>query len=122
MKPFFDFFGESPVGVWLRESQVWFPLFEMLHLAALAVLLGSIVLLNARFFGVGLRRESVAEVAEDGRADDLLREAQHQPALELRQEHHHQQRHEEHAHQRQRVREVHGQRHSSVGGVTSPHP
>ncbi|MFM2125164.1 MAG: hypothetical protein RL328_1615 [Acidobacteriota bacterium] len=65
MKALFDLFGESPVGVWLRESQIWFPLFEMLHLAGLGVLLGSIVLLNGRFFGLGLRRETVAEVAED---------------------------------------------------------
>lgn len=65
MKAFFDFFGDSALGVWMRESQVLFPLFEMTHLLGLAVLLGSIVLLNARFFGIGLRREKVSEAAED---------------------------------------------------------
>ena len=44
---------------------------------------------------------------EDRRADELLRHAEDQPALELRQQHHHEQRHEEDARDGQRVRQVH---------------
>ena len=44
---------------------------------------------------------------ENHRADDLVGDAENLPALELRQQHYHEQRHEEDARYGQRVREVH---------------
>lgn len=49
----------------MRDSQYTFPSFEMLHLLGLGLLLGSVLLFNARFFGFGLKRQTLAEVAED---------------------------------------------------------
>ena len=65
MKAIFDFFGESALGVGIRGSRYAFPVIEMVHLLGLGMLLGSILLLNVRFFGFGLKREKVSEVAED---------------------------------------------------------
>jgi hypothetical protein len=65
LKPFFDFAGESALGAWMRDSQYTFPAFEMVHLLGLGLLLGSVLLLNARFFGLGMKRQSLAEVAAD---------------------------------------------------------
>jgi hypothetical protein len=65
LKAIFDFAGQSALGIWMRESRYNFPIFEMVHLLGLALLLGSIVLLNLRFFGIGLRRLRVSEVAQD---------------------------------------------------------
>ena len=65
MKAIFDFFGESALGVAIRNSRYAFPVVEMAHLLGLGMLLGSILLLNIRFFGFGLKREKVSEVAED---------------------------------------------------------
>ncbi len=44
---------------------------------------------------------------EDGRADELLADAENQPPLELRQQHDHEQRHEEDPGERERVRQIH---------------
>ena len=46
--------------------------------------------------------------AENRGADELLRHAENLPAFELRQQHHHEQRHEEDARHGERVRQVHG--------------
>lgn len=65
MKTVFDFFGESALGVAIRNSRYAFPAFEMVHLLGLGLFLGSILLLNARFFNIGLKREKVSELVED---------------------------------------------------------
>ncbi len=49
----------------MSNSRYGFPAFEMVHLLGLGLLLGSVLLLNARFFGLGLRRQTAAEVASD---------------------------------------------------------
>jgi hypothetical protein len=49
----------------MRGSQFAFPAFEMLHLLGLGLLLGSVLILNARFFGLGMGRQTLAEVAAD---------------------------------------------------------
>ncbi|MEP6963160.1 MAG: DUF6644 family protein [Acidobacteriota bacterium] len=65
MKGFFHWAGHSGLGVALRDSRYAFPAVEMVHLLGLALLLGSILLLNARFFGLGMRRQTLSEVAYD---------------------------------------------------------
>ncbi len=65
MKPLFDFAGNSALGLWMRDSRYAFPAFEMLHLLGLGLLLGSVLLLNARFFGFGMRRQTLVDVVTD---------------------------------------------------------
>lgn len=65
MKPLFDFAGKSALGTWMSNSRYGFPAFEMVHLLGLGLLLGSVLLLNARFFGLGLRQQTAGEVAAD---------------------------------------------------------
>lgn len=65
MKSIFDFAEQSALGVWMRESSYAFPAFEMVHLLGLGVLLGSIFLLSARFFGIGLTRLRLYELVQD---------------------------------------------------------
>ena len=49
----------------MRDSRYLFPAFEMAHLLGLGVLLGSVLILNARFFGIGMKRQTTAELAVD---------------------------------------------------------
>ncbi len=49
----------------MRNSRYAFPAFEMVHLLGLGLLLGSVFILNARFFGLGMKRQSVSELAYD---------------------------------------------------------
>lgn len=65
MKALFDFADQSALGVWMRESSYSFPVFEMIHLTGLGLLLGAMLLFNLRFFGIGLGRISLSEVARD---------------------------------------------------------
>jgi hypothetical protein len=65
LKLIFDFAGNSALGIWMRDSQYRFPFVEITHLLGLGLLLGSILILNARFFGLGMKRQTVAEVAAD---------------------------------------------------------
>ena len=65
MKPLFDFAGHSALGNWMRDSRYNFPAFEIVHLTGLGLLLGAILLLNVRFFGLGLKRQKASELAAD---------------------------------------------------------
>lgn len=51
------------MGVAIRNSHVMFPIIESLHLLALTVLLGSVIVLNLRLVGWGLRGQPLASVA-----------------------------------------------------------
>ena len=55
---------------------------------------------------------------ENRRADDLVGDAENLPSLELRQQHHHEERHEENPRERQRIGQVHERRyaHDNIGG------
>jgi hypothetical protein len=65
LKQIFDLAGSSAMGLWMRDSRYAFPAFEMLHLLGLGLLLGSVLLLNARFFGFGMRRQTLTDVVTD---------------------------------------------------------
>ena len=56
-------------GLWLsslvRDSRWVFPAVEAVHIVALAVLLGAILMLDLRLFGVTLRAKSVRKLASD---------------------------------------------------------
>ena len=64
--PFFEWCEASFVGQMIRQSLWLFPVIEAVHLLALTVIGGSILILDLRMLGVGLR-QPVHEVARDAR-------------------------------------------------------
>jgi len=49
----------------IRNSQWLFPVIESIHLLALIVIAGAVLVVDMRLFGLGLRRQPVAELAQD---------------------------------------------------------
>ncbi len=65
-KPFFDWCGTTWLGTTVRDTVWAFPLIETFHLLALAVLLGTVLIVNLRVFGLGRRYyASAGQVARD---------------------------------------------------------
>jgi hypothetical protein len=62
-RPFFEWCGRTAVGMAVRDTIWAFPFIETFHLLALAALLGSILLINLRVFGIGMRQFSVPQLA-----------------------------------------------------------
>jgi hypothetical protein len=62
---FVEWCDATAVGVAIRSSTWAFPAIESFHLLALAVLGGTILLVDLRLCGLGLRRESPRELARD---------------------------------------------------------
>lgn len=62
--PFFEWCGKTWLGTAVRDNVLAFPIIETVHLLALAVLLGSILIVNLRAFGVGDRRPEMAAQLE----------------------------------------------------------
>ena len=60
--PFIDWCDHMWIGVAIRQSTWLFPAIETIHLLALAVLLGTIVIANLCAFGLILRRQAVSQV------------------------------------------------------------
>ena len=61
--PFFQWCDDTPVALAIRNSRAAFPIIENFHLFALTVLLGSIVVLCLRQFGLILKTQTISEVA-----------------------------------------------------------
>jgi hypothetical protein len=61
--PFFQWCDSTAVGRTIRDSRFLFPIIESLHLFALTVLLGTVIVLNLRLLGAGLRRQPMLLVA-----------------------------------------------------------
>ena len=55
----------SGLGKVIRNSQYAFPIVEFFHLAALAVIGGAVIVVDMRLLGLGLKKTSVAQLAED---------------------------------------------------------
>jgi hypothetical protein len=53
----------TPLGAGIRESIWWFPLLNMFHLLAMAVAAGTVVWVDLRLLGAGLKRAPVSRVA-----------------------------------------------------------
>ena len=62
---FFRWADDSAVGAAIRASTWVFAFIEVFHLLGLTLLLGTVVLVDLRLCGYGLRRQSMAEVASD---------------------------------------------------------
>jgi hypothetical protein len=65
--PFFEWCETSLIGDAIRDSLWLFPVIEAVHLLGLCLLGGSLLVLDLRMLGVGLRRQSVAALARDTR-------------------------------------------------------
>ena len=63
--PFFTWCEKSAVGETIRNSQWLFPVIESVHLLALVLIGGAVLVVDMRLFGLGLRRQPVAQLARD---------------------------------------------------------
>jgi len=55
----------SPLGRVIRNSEYAFPMIEFVHLAALAVIGGAVLVVDMRLLGLGLKKTSAAQLAKD---------------------------------------------------------
>ncbi|SRR5579871_2129119 len=60
--PFFQWCYNTPVGETIRNSNWMFAIIEAFHLAGLGLLGGAVLMLDLRLLGVGLRKQSAAQI------------------------------------------------------------
>jgi hypothetical protein len=65
LRPFFEWCNSTAVSAAIRDSTWMFAVIEMLHLLGLAMLLGSLVVLQLRLLGLGMRRQPVSQLARE---------------------------------------------------------
>jgi len=63
--PFFKWVDGTWIAETIRDSKYLFPIFEAIHLLGLTVLLGVIVIVSLRLFGLILKHESTRDLATD---------------------------------------------------------
>lgn len=63
--PFFEWCEDTAVGHAIRGSLWLFPVIESVHLLALALIGGAILVVDLRLLGLGLRRQPTAQLARD---------------------------------------------------------
>jgi len=61
--PLFKWFEATTIGTVVRESLWLFPVIQCVHLLALSMLGGSVLLMDLRLMGFGLRTQPIAELA-----------------------------------------------------------
>ena len=62
--PWFEWCGQTLIGAAIRDSPGLFPLIEFVHLVALAVIGGAVLVVDLRLLGFAPRRQPVAKVAQ----------------------------------------------------------
>lgn len=62
---FFRWCENEFIGNWIKESTWVFAIVETIHIMALAMLLGTIFIVDIRLLGFGMRRQSPAQLAKD---------------------------------------------------------
>jgi len=55
----------TSLGRVIRNSEYAFPMIEFVHLVALAVIGGAVLIVDMRLFGLGLKKTPVAQLAKD---------------------------------------------------------
>ena len=63
--PYFQWVSDTPVGQAITRSSWLFAVIESVHLLALAVIGGAVLVLDLRLLGLGLRDQPIARVARD---------------------------------------------------------
>ena len=66
-EPFFQWAEATTLGEMIRTSTWAFAVIESCHLLALSVIGGSVLIVDLRLLGFGLRRQPIADVARDAR-------------------------------------------------------
>jgi hypothetical protein len=59
----FQWLDTTMIGNTIRDSTYIFPVVEVFHLFGLTLLLGTLTITDLRILGLGMRRQSIAEVA-----------------------------------------------------------
>jgi hypothetical protein len=62
--PFFRWVDETGLSTYIKSTTWVFPLVETIHILALAVLLGSVFLIDLRLLGLAIRKWSPAQITE----------------------------------------------------------
>ena len=62
---FFQWCEQSGIGEAIRKSAWLFPLIEAIHLLGLGLIGGAVLVVDLRLLGLGLRRQSVAQLARE---------------------------------------------------------
>jgi uncharacterized membrane protein YhdT len=62
---FFQWCERSGIGDTIRRSSWLFPLIEAIHLLGLGVIGGAVLVVDLRLLGLGLRRQSAAQLTRD---------------------------------------------------------
>ena len=65
LQPYFQAMNDSAIAKFISESLWIYPLDQAIHLVFLALFAGSILILDIRLLGFGMREQSVAKVARD---------------------------------------------------------
>jgi len=65
--PFFQWCEATAIGHAIRDSQWLFPVVESFHLIALALIGGTVLIVDLRLLGLGLRQQSASRLALDAR-------------------------------------------------------
>lgn len=63
--PFFEWCGKTWLGTTVRDTVWAFPVIETFHLLALAVLLGTVLIVNLRILGLGSRHSANPQMARE---------------------------------------------------------
>ena len=65
--PFFEWMEGVPMSVLFTESLLLYPIIQALHLVALTVFVGAVLIVDFRLLGRGLTTQPLAQVAQDAR-------------------------------------------------------
>jgi len=63
--PWYTWIDNSPVSLALRNSRVAVPIVETIHLLAIALAVGTIMVIDLSILGVGMRRQAVPKIARE---------------------------------------------------------
>jgi hypothetical protein len=63
--PYFQWFEATTIGDWIKNSSWAFAVIESVHLLALSVIGGAVLMVDLRLLGLGLKRQSVPDVARE---------------------------------------------------------
>ena len=63
--PIFKWFDKSWMGQFIADSRWLFPAIEAVHIVALAVLLGALLVLNLRLLGITFTNKPIAQLARE---------------------------------------------------------
>lgn len=60
-----DWLENSPLGLGIAESAWWFPILESLHVISLALVVGSIAVVDLRLLGLASKDRSISELSQE---------------------------------------------------------